>query len=47
MSEFWWEYQEFNFGHEKFEMTIRYFSGVTELAVEHTGLKFRRGLGCR
>lgn len=28
-------------------MHIRYFSGVTELAVEHAGLKFRRGLGCR
>lgn len=33
---------EFNFGHGKFEMHIRYFRGVTELAVERASVKFRR-----
>ena len=35
-------YQEFNFEPGKFEMHIRYFSGVTELAVKHASLTFRR-----
>lgn len=38
-------YQQFSFGHMKFEMSIRHPNGDIKQAEEYTGLEFKERLG--